>query len=244
VLFVHPFAEEINKCRRMAALQSRAFADAGWLVLQIDLYGCGDSAGDFAEATWDRWVDDVLQAVEWLRASTGYAPVLWGLRAGCLIAAQAAQALQYGVDLVLWQPAISGRQVLQQFLRVEVVGQILGEPGTQRMPTQQLRAQLVQGETIEVAGYTVSPGVALGLEAADLNLPPGLGGRTAWLEISGVQGGELSPAARTRIDAWQAAGRRVDARVVEGTAFWRTQEVTECPALIQATLALVDGWRA
>ena len=30
LVFIHSFAEEMNKCRRMAALQSRAFADAGW----------------------------------------------------------------------------------------------------------------------------------------------------------------------------------------------------------------------
>ena len=46
ILYVHPFAEEMNKARRMAALQTRAFADAGYDVMRIDLYGCGDSSGD------------------------------------------------------------------------------------------------------------------------------------------------------------------------------------------------------
>jgi alpha/beta superfamily hydrolase len=52
ILCIHPFAEEMNKSRRMAALQSRALAEAGYTVLQIDLHGCGDSAGDFGEASW------------------------------------------------------------------------------------------------------------------------------------------------------------------------------------------------
>ena len=42
VVYVHPFTEEMNKSRRMAALQSRALAGAGFSVLQIDLAGCGD----------------------------------------------------------------------------------------------------------------------------------------------------------------------------------------------------------
>jgi hypothetical protein len=37
VVFVHPFAEEMNKARRMAALQARALAGHGWAVLMSDL---------------------------------------------------------------------------------------------------------------------------------------------------------------------------------------------------------------
>ena len=51
-LYVPPFGEEMNKSRRMAALQARALAAAGFGVLQLDLYGCGDSSGEFAEARW------------------------------------------------------------------------------------------------------------------------------------------------------------------------------------------------
>ena len=50
VLYCPPFAEEMNKSRRMAALQARAFAKAGYGVLLLDLYGCGDSSGDFSDA--------------------------------------------------------------------------------------------------------------------------------------------------------------------------------------------------
>ena len=54
VVYIPPFAEEMNRSRRMAALQARALAESGWGVLTIDPYGCGDSAGDFADARWDR----------------------------------------------------------------------------------------------------------------------------------------------------------------------------------------------
>ena len=61
VLNIHPFAEEMNKSRRMAALQARALAKAGYAVLQIDLFGCGDSSGDFGDASWQDWVGDVVR---------------------------------------------------------------------------------------------------------------------------------------------------------------------------------------
>ena len=55
VLYVPPFAEEMNKSRRLVALQARRLAAAGFGVLVPDLYGTGDSAGDFAEARWSIW---------------------------------------------------------------------------------------------------------------------------------------------------------------------------------------------
>src|SRR6476646_41057 len=91
IVHVHAFAEEMNKARRMAALQARAFANAGYAVLQCDLLGCGDSSGDFGDATWDAWVDDVLLACRWLTERTRAPLWLWGLRAGCLLAGEAAQ---------------------------------------------------------------------------------------------------------------------------------------------------------
>ncbi|WP_229425321.1 hypothetical protein [Massilia sp. Se16.2.3] len=51
LVYVHPFAEEMNRSRRMAALQARALAARGIGVLQLDLHGCGDSVGDFGDAT-------------------------------------------------------------------------------------------------------------------------------------------------------------------------------------------------
>jgi len=46
VLYVHPFAEEMNKSRRKAGLQARVLARVGYDALQIDLRGCGGSSGD------------------------------------------------------------------------------------------------------------------------------------------------------------------------------------------------------
>ncbi len=239
MLYVAPFAEEMNKSRRMAALQSRALAAAGWTVLQMDLFGCGDSEGEFGDADWLQWVSDVRAAAGWLRTQTGCAPSLWGLRTGCLLAAQAARTFEPAPDLLYWQPVISGRQFLQQFLRLKLAGQLVGGESGERTGTQEMRERLLAGEAIEIAGYALSPGLASGLDAAELP-PPAAPSRVAWLEV-GVAA-QATPAARSRIDAWRAAGCRVDARAIEGAAFWQTLEVTECPALIDATLAAVAEW--
>lgn len=241
VLYVHPFAEEMNKSRRMAALQSRALAAAGWTVLQVDLAGCGDSDGEFADASWEHWIDDVVEAAAWLRKRSGCAPWLWGLRAGCLVAAEAARRTLPSPDLLFWQPVTSGRQFLQQFLRLKVAAQILGSADATRVDTRELQQRLFDGHAIEVAGYEISPALGAGLAAADL-APPSRGARVAWIEVGGAA--ELSPAARVRVEVWRAAGHAVDVRRVAGQAFWQTQEITECPALIEETLAALAAERS
>ena len=86
VLYIPPFAEEMNKARRMVALQAAELARSGCRVLLLDLYGTGDSAGDFRDARWEFWLDDLTRAVEWLAGQGGRRVTLLGLRAGCLLA--------------------------------------------------------------------------------------------------------------------------------------------------------------
>jgi len=243
MLYVHPFAEEMNKSRRMAALQSRALAAAGWTVLQLDLYGCGDSEGEFGDASWNQWLDDVGAAVAWLRGETGLTPTLWGMRTGCLLAAQAIRGtVPPASEILLWQPVISGKRHLQQFLRTRVTGQLTHVEGAARTGTQQLREQLGRGQHVEVGGYATSASLALGMEEAELALPS-TSMRVAWLEVAANARLGLSSVSSQRVEAWRAAGHSVDVRVVDGLPFWQTQEVAECHPLIDATVQAVDAWR-
>jgi exosortase A-associated hydrolase 2 len=226
----------MNRTRRMAAVQARALADAGWLVLQVDLFGCGDSAGDFGDATWARWLDDVVESAEWLRQRSGVPPVLWGLRVGALLAREASDRLEAS-GLVLWQPVLSGKQFLQQFLRLKAASEMVAQGDGARTGTRALREQLERGEAVEIAGYTLSSPLALGLEAAELDPLP-RATRCAWLEI----GAEVGPASRTRIDRWRAAGHDVHSATVEGPPFWQTLNITEAPALVTATLQTLETW--
>jgi uncharacterized protein len=237
VLYLHPFAEEMNKSRRMAALQSRALAQAGYAVLQIDLAGCGDSSGEFVEARWQTWLDDAALAAQWLRSRHDAPLWLWGLRAGCLLAAEAAARIDDASRFLFWQPALGGQAALQQFLRLKLAAQMNEEQdGEGRQTTQALRAALVAGQAVDIAGYTLGADLALGLEQAELHLPA-TACEVVWLELSSRPDGALSPAAATRVQAWRDAGHHVAARAVSGPPFWQTLEIETAPALIEATLA-------
>jgi len=241
VLYVHPFAEEMNKARRMAALQARALAAAGYAVLQIDLLGCGDSSGDFGDASWRDWVDDVQRAIEWLRAQASGPLWLWGLRAGCLVAVQAARQLKLSCNFLFWQPSSAGKLVLQQFLRLKVASTMLD--GGAKGAMEALRQDLATGRAVEVAGYTLATGLAQGLDAASLLPPPSpassaapSGRRLEWLELSTRPDATLSPASTQVLDAWRLAGFAVRSRVVSGPGFWQTAEIEDAPALIESSI--------
>ena len=234
VVYVHPFAEEMNKSRRMAALQARALAAGGHAVLQIDLLGCGDSGGDFGSATWRDWIDDVVEASLWLQRREAAPLWLWGLRAGCLIAAAAAHELEAPCRFLFWQAPAAGRSLLQQFLRLKLAAGLLD--GSSKGVLERLRQQLGAGLAIDVAGYSLAPDLAVGLEAATL-APPVLGGRIEWLEVSSRDEPELAPASAATLARWQAAGFGVRNQVVQGPAFWQSSEIEEAPALIVASVA-------
>ncbi|MEW5709237.1 MAG: hydrolase 2, exosortase A system-associated [Pseudomonadota bacterium] len=239
VLYLHPFAEEMNKCRRMAALGARALAAAGFAVAQVDLLGCGDSPGDFGEATWDAWTQDVQAAAEWLARQQGLSMAwLWGLRAGCLLAAEASRRIESVNGLLLWQPVASGAQHLAQFLRLKSANALLASGSASRRDD--LRRKLVEeDQPVEVAGYTLSPALARGLERATLEVGAQVK-RIVWLEVSATTPPALSPAAGQRIARWQAQELQVAAHAVAGSPFWQTVEVSECHALAEATVSALQ----
>ena len=233
ILYLHPFAEEMHKSRRMAALQARALARAGYAVLQIDLTGCGDSAGDFGDATWEIWRDDVRLAHAWLAAQVSGPIALWGLRLGACLAVDMAAELARVTRLLLWQPVNNGEQFLNQFLRIKLASEMLSE-GQAKTGTKDLLATLASGTGIEIGGNLLGPAMAQQLARLKLaEQAPHCA--VEWIEVGAQAGDHVTPASQRVVDTWRAAGTNICARTVPGEPFWVTQEISECPALLEAT---------
>ena len=239
VLYVHPFGEEMNKSRRSAALQARALAALGYGVLLIDLYGCGDSSDDFADARWDIWKRDLALGQRWLRERLGVPVSLWGLRLGALLALDYARgAAEPVARLALWQPVQSGATFLTQFLRLRIANQMLGEGNDKSGGTQALRAALQAGEVLEVAGYDLAPALAEAIDGLDASALLATGCPVHWFEAVAADGRPLSPAGARVTAAWQQGGVDLQVHLVTCPPFWASQEVLECPALVAATSAV------
>lgn len=249
VLHIHPFAEEMNKSRRMVALQARALSDAGFAVLQFDLLGCGDSSGDFGDATWQAWVDDAVRACQWLTQRTSAStsnddliPLwLWGLRAGCLLAIEAAVRLKITPNFLFWQPVSDGKQLLQQFMRLKTARNMIDKGA--KASTGDLHQQLTLGASIDVAGYVVSPGLANGIKQSQLSPPDVLQQpeppRLELFEMSTREDATASPVAVRTVAKWTEAGFAVRSQVVKGPSFWQTTEIEDAPELVLKTVAAI-----
>jgi exosortase A-associated hydrolase 2 len=215
ILYLHPFAEELNKSRRMAALQARAFAGFGYDVLQIDLYGCGDSDGDFVDARWQQWQRDAVAAQCWL-ARQGRGPFyLWGLRLGGLLALDLATQCKPAA-ILLWQPEMDGRSHLKHFMRLRLAAHMTAGPA--------ITDTDLDGN-IEVGGYEISPAFARDIgqrDARHLKLPncPLL---CYWVGTSGT------------VPVVRLDHSRLSHQALLGPPFWITGEITECPDLIAAS---------
>lgn len=236
-VYLPPFAEEMNRARRMVALQARALAAQGLGVLLLDPHGCGDSGGDFEAARWPLWQADAIAAADWLRARGRQRLVLWGLRLGAVLAAAtAARHPGRFQRLLLWQPVANGDAFLTQFLRIRLAAE--ASAGAEGATTRALRRRLAAGESLEIAGYDLHPQLAADIAGAQLEflvrqaaLP------VDWFEVATGGAAPLPETARV-MDEWRRDGLAVTHRAVAGEPFWSTAETTVSPAW----LAAMAGW--
>ena len=234
VLVLPPFAEELNKSRRMIALAARALQTAGIEVLLLDLYGTGDSGGDFGDATLAIWRDDLRSATAWLAGRGVTRLDVLAVRGGALLLEGFAPPSGVASGrVVLWQPVTSGRLMLTQFLRL-FVAETMADGG----PSRDARVLLASDGRVEVAGYTLSRELVSGLEG--VTDPLTHADRWAgfdWLEVSAAGVNAPGAAAQRSIEAMRQRGQRVRELCVEGEPFWATPEIAVVPALVGATLA-------
>lgn len=242
-IYVHPFGDEMNKSRRMAAIQARAFAAIGFGVLQIDLFGCGDSNGEFGDARWDIWKQDLEDARRWLKNRVNTPVSLWGLRLGALLALDFAQSTKDTIDkIILWHPVINGELFLTQFLRLRLANEMLGGGLEKSAGTQAMRSSLANGEQLEVAGYELAADLAGSIDRLRaikliLSKVP-----VHWFEIVSDAGRTMPPAGAKVVREWEKVeGSNLHVHLVPGLPFWATQEISECPGLISATTKILEG---
>lgn len=241
-IYAHPFCDEMNKSRRMAAMQARAFTETGFGVLQIDLFGCGDSDGEFGNARWDVWKQDLAFAWGWLENRTSSPIGLWGLRLGALLALDFANDWEKPIDkIILWQPVINGASFLNQFLRLRMANEMLASTAgsVKTAGTSALRDRLANGETLEVAGYDLAPALASAidtLKAAELAVTKC---PVYWFEVVAEPGRSMTSAGINVVNQWKHNGVDPHVHLVPCLPFWATQEISECPELISATVTVL-----
>ena len=234
ILHVPAFGDEMNKARAMTARAARAFAALGYAVLQIDLFGCGDSAGEHLEGTLSAWKSNLDDAIDWLVARVACSPpLLWALRSGALLVPSLLAASARDAPLLLWQPVLSGAHYLTHLLRQKTMSD-MDDPEA-RIGTGALRARLAAGETLEIGGYAISPALAIEMDKIEFGVPAGYRGPIDWFEVVNSVPAALPPSVLSRSKALRDAGVRVLCHAVSGPGFWQSVEIERCDALVEAS---------
>jgi exosortase A-associated hydrolase 2 len=241
VLFVAPFGEEMNKSRHLFTGVADRLAARGIGAVLVDLFGTGDSEGEFVQATWETWVEDLAAALRWSATLGLRIDRLLGVRLGCALAAQAAR--QHGWTMqrtVFWQAAGSGSRALDQFLRLRVAASLMQKDGKESIAG--LRARLKSGESVEVAGYELGAALASQLDRVELaaELSAHLGCIT-WFEVVRTAEAELSVPSAKVVEAARARGLSIEPHTVAGEPFWSSVEIVRNDELVRRTADVLEA---
>lgn len=237
VLFVPPFAEEMNKSRHVFTEIALRLVERGMGSVLVDLHGTGDSEGEFASTDWQGWVTDLTAAFKWAAALGIRVNRLLALRLGCALAAQAAVDNEWRLERsVFIQPLLGGARALDQFLRVRVAASLMQKDDKETVSS--LRAKLKAGEAVEVAGYDVSPTLAAQVDAVDLSgaLTAALG-PIQWIELVRTAGMLPSTLSLKTIENVRKQGIDVALTAVQGEPFWSSAEIVRIPELVDQSVA-------
>jgi len=244
VLFVPPFNEEMNRCRSMMTLQAESLFRCGFGTLVVDLFGTGDSDGDYVDARWELWLDNVTRAFRHIRTLGSCVSVI-GIRLGAVLAAEWLDNTRDDYEsprgFVAWQPIVDGKQYFTQFLRMRIAA-AMERQGGPKETTATLRATLAGGTPIEVGGYEIHPSLASAIErrSMDDTCPPAEC-RVAWMEqrVPGIDG--PAPASVRVMAAWKSRGVEIEEASFDGQAFWQLHERAVAEDLVARTTRWISS---
>ena len=168
VVFVHPFMEERQDAHPFLRSIAGQVSARGLWAMRFDLHGCGDSEGEWEDATVASWLDDIRAACDFVRAQSGVERViLCGLRFGATLAALA----DIGgprPPLAMIQPVVKGTNYSMDMLRAYLAAEMVltRKAGVSR---DALIERLRLGETVNVFGYHLTAAQFDGIRAIDLS---------------------------------------------------------------------------
>lgn len=245
VLCAPAFNEEMNRCRSMVTLQAQALAQVGIGTLVIDLFGTGDSEGNYVDARWPLWLDNLAAGHAWLQAQPGGCVALWGVRLGAILATELhARLADSALALLLWQAVSEGQVHLNQFMRVKIAAQ-MDRSDLPKLTTATMRQEWEAGRSVEIVGYEIHPALASSIEAARLHAASLANGTAVfWLEQSTGEGGEFSASSRKLLQTWPGDGVALTTAMFEGPPFWQAHERAVAPDAVARTTRWLDALRA
>jgi exosortase A-associated hydrolase 2 len=231
VVFCHAFAEERKSSALTMARLARAVAEAGLPVLRFDYRGCGDSEGDFVDATVAGRLADIGRAAAELRERTGVERVcLLGLRLGTALAASAATHMPDCAGLVLIEPIADADAYLGGEMRRKLLRQMITH-GRSSGSREEMLAEMERDDAVlDMDGFAVRGSTwrelrALGIRAGEVSFA----GPVLICQVHFKE--SLRPDIEAVAAAFEQAGADVTTSAVVLPPFWNRIDVTLAPEL-------------
>ena len=187
--------EGITSHRCLWWLAEKIAAEGG-AVLRFDAYGTGDSSGDSVRMTLQGLSDDIATALRWMQAHDGIDIVRQlALRSACIPVLHNASLATSPVDLVLWDPVLSGSALVEEWKTQH--RRQLKEAG--RYPF-----QVASPESSDLLGFELAPELLPSLtafDAAHCVLPAGSRLRVATWQLDEALDGFVQAQQESGIDA-------------------------------------------
>ena len=225
----------MNKSRQSMSLLARSLAEHGYTVVIFDLYGTGDSDGDFGDASWSAWLRDVGEIYAWCKKLSNQSISICGIRAGALLAKDFLSENKLPIEsLILWQPVVSGKNYLTQFLRLKVAADMIKSEST-KSTTKELFEQVANDQSVEVSGYALSRELVLPLSKSSLENMSHFSKKVYWLENVLGESEEISISSRRAIDSMDVNNTELLVVPMKDEQFWATQEISVASEFIRMT---------
>jgi len=247
VLFVPPFGEEVNLCRRFHSLIRAQLSQFGAISVIPDLFGSGDSAGLLEDADWETWVQDLKCVIRHFCLDSLEVGIarhklsIIATRAGCLLAKDLLLS-SHELDgwftlqnIVFIQPERTGEDVINRLFRARILAQRLA--GDRSENTQDLWDLVKSGQYVYAGGHRLSSSLCRSLRenTIDKAMLDTMGKVRTWFSLKSDTAGDADDligisGVGTVVPPWTMHSRR-------SLPFWQAYDVEPETALVDAVVS-------
>lgn len=233
IALCYPIGQEYIRAHRAFRQLATRLSRAGFYTLRFDYFASGDSAGASDEATVDRWLSDVSDAIELLKRRDGVRRVaLVGLRLGASLAALAAMERRDTAGVVLWEPVVDGSAYVRELMN----DQAALSDRRRQLEGERFASQARGSSEREILGFPVTDRLLEALERIDLLAAA----RPPAREILLVERARTE-AARELADRFSSRGADTEHRAIASPRIWSA--VDRAHALVpRETLECIVNW--
>jgi exosortase A-associated hydrolase 2 len=238
VIFVPPFAEEMNRSKRMYVLCARLLAEAGIHSIFFDFSGTGDSSGEWGDFDYTDWKNNLIDVYQLTKKISSKISLIT-LRDSALISLDLIKQSEIQINkCILWDPVDSGDALIRQLIRMKIANAMAGD--LKKITTREVLESVEQSGYLEVGGYHVSSGLIDSISSQKISdsIETALTSTELHWMTTGKSTGnspQQLPGCLAKLNLAEDLLAQLTLHSVNDVRFWMQQEVTISPLLLRET---------